>query len=160
MHRKGRRYGPALYQILGWVLLCFSLSTSPQTAGAQRRVPILVYHRFGPVVADGMTVRTATFEAHLRMLAAQGYQIVPLDDVVRWVEGGPDLLPANAVAITADDGHRSVFEVMMPIVQREQIPVTLFIYPSAISNASYALTWDQLRELKKTGLFSVQSHSY
>ncbi|AJG19740.1 Polysaccharide deacetylase [Cupriavidus basilensis] len=147
------------------MLLCFSLSASPlsagaQSAGAQRRVPILVYHRFGPVAADGMTVRTTTFEAHLRMLAAQGYHIVALDDVVRWVEGGPDFLPANAVAITADDGHRSVFDVMMPIVQREQIPVTLFIYPSAISNASYALTWDQLRALKKTGLFSVQSHSF
>lgn len=160
MHRKGRRYAFWLYEILCWTLLCLALSASAQAPGAQRRVPILVYHRFGPVAADSMTVRTETFEAHLRMLSAQGYHIVPLADVVKWIEGGPDSLPAKAVAITADDGHRSVFEVMMPIVLRERIPVTLFIYPSAISNASYALTWDQLRALKRTGLFEIQSHSY
>jgi peptidoglycan/xylan/chitin deacetylase (PgdA/CDA1 family) len=38
--------------------------------------------------------------------------------------------------------------------------MTLFIYPSAVSNASYAMTWDQLRELKGTGLFDFQSHTY
>jgi peptidoglycan/xylan/chitin deacetylase (PgdA/CDA1 family) len=49
---------------------------------------------------------------------------------------------------------------MLPIVKKYHIPVTLFIYPSAISNASYAMTWDQLRELKKTGLFDLQGHTY
>ncbi|HAY23425.1 MAG TPA: polysaccharide deacetylase, partial [Desulfobacterales bacterium] len=39
-------------------------------------------------------------------------------------------------------------------------PVTLFIYPSAISNASYAMTWAQLQELQQTGLFDVQSHTF
>jgi len=38
--------------------------------------------------------------------------------------------------------------------------MTLFVYPSAVSNASYAMTWDQLRELKSTGLFDFQSHTY
>jgi peptidoglycan/xylan/chitin deacetylase (PgdA/CDA1 family) len=36
----------------------------------------------------------------------------------------------------------------------------VFVYPSAISNAKYAMTWDQLRELQKTGLFEIQSHTY
>jgi peptidoglycan/xylan/chitin deacetylase (PgdA/CDA1 family) len=50
--------------------------------------------------------------------------------------------------------------VLLPIVQRERIPVTLFVYPSAISNASYALTWDQLRALQASGWFDVQSHTW
>ena len=49
---------------------------------------------------------------------------------------------------------------MLPLVKKYRIPVTLFIYPSAISNASYAMTWDQLREIKKTGLFDIQGHTY
>ena len=49
---------------------------------------------------------------------------------------------------------------MNPLVRKYHIPVTLFIYPSAISNASYAMTWDQLRELKKSGFFDFQSHTY
>ncbi|MGC5887695.1 hypothetical protein [Ralstonia pseudosolanacearum] len=31
----------------------------------------------------------------------------------------------------------------------------LFVYPSAISNASCAMTWAQLRELTGTGLFEA-----
>ena len=38
--------------------------------------------------------------------------------------------------------------------------MTLFIYPSAISNASYALTWTELAEMVKSGLVDVQSHTY
>jgi peptidoglycan/xylan/chitin deacetylase (PgdA/CDA1 family) len=53
-----------------------------------------------------------------------------------------------------------VYTEMLPIVRRYSIPVTLFIYPSAISNASYALTWEQLKELRQSGLFDIQSHTY
>jgi peptidoglycan/xylan/chitin deacetylase (PgdA/CDA1 family) len=49
---------------------------------------------------------------------------------------------------------------MLPVIRRYGYPVTIFTYPSAISNAKYAMTWEQLRELKKTGLFDVQSHTY
>jgi peptidoglycan/xylan/chitin deacetylase (PgdA/CDA1 family) len=49
---------------------------------------------------------------------------------------------------------------MLPVIRKYGYPVTVFAYPSAISNAKYAMTWEQLRELKKTGLFDVQSHTY
>jgi peptidoglycan/xylan/chitin deacetylase (PgdA/CDA1 family) len=64
------------------------------------------------------------------------------------------------VVITADDGHRSVYERMLPLLKKYGYPATLFIYPSAISNADYALTWAQLRELKASGLIDIQSHTY
>jgi peptidoglycan/xylan/chitin deacetylase (PgdA/CDA1 family) len=59
-----------------------------------------------------------------------------------------------------DDGHSTVYTELLPRVLRHHIPVTLFIYPSAISNASYAMTWEQLAELRATGLFDIQSHTY
>jgi peptidoglycan/xylan/chitin deacetylase (PgdA/CDA1 family) len=62
--------------------------------------------------------------------------------------------------ITADDGHKSVYTDMLPLVREFDIPVTLFIYPSAISNASYAMTWNQLSSLRGTGHFDIQSHTY
>jgi hypothetical protein len=40
------------------------------------------------------------------------------------------------------------------------IPVSLFIYPSAISNASYELTWKQLKEMHASGLVDIESHTY
>jgi peptidoglycan/xylan/chitin deacetylase (PgdA/CDA1 family) len=123
-------------------------------------VVILVYHRFGPTVADSMTVRTSTFESQLQSLELLGYTVIPLRDLLRGLNGEAVALPPRAVVITADDGHRSVYSDMFPLIRRYRLPVTLFIYPSAISNAPYALTWQQLAEMKKSGLVDVQSHTY
>jgi peptidoglycan/xylan/chitin deacetylase (PgdA/CDA1 family) len=123
-------------------------------------VPILLYHRFGPTVADGMTITTPVFESHLKYLRENGYTVIPLRRLVDWyLKKGPPP-PARSVVIVEDDAHKSVYSDMLPLVKKYQVPVTVFIYPSAISNAKYALTWDQLRELKKTGLFDFQSHTY
>lgn len=123
-------------------------------------VPILLYHRFGPTVADSMTIKTSVFEEQLKYLRDNGYRVIPLRQVVDfYLRKGP-APPPKSVVIVEDDAHRSVYTDMLPLVKKYNVPVTVFIYPSAISNASYAMTWDQLRELKKTGLFDFQSHTY
>nr|WP_241688962.1 polysaccharide deacetylase family protein [Burkholderia pseudomallei] len=126
-----------------------------------QRPAILVYHRFSSSAPpDSMTVRVSTFGAQLAFLRAHGYTFVPLRDVVAWAASPSAPLPDKAIAITVDDGHRSVYELLRPIVLRERLPVTLFIYPSAISNASYAMTWDELRALRATGRFDIESHTW
>jgi peptidoglycan/xylan/chitin deacetylase (PgdA/CDA1 family) len=133
---------------------------APSAAAAETAVPILVYHRFGPVVADGMTVRTTVFEEQINWLRTHGYHVVPLRAVVDSLRNRAAPLPHHAIAITVDDGHKSVYSDLLPIVRRERIPVTLFIYPSAISNANYAMTWNELAELARTGLVDIESHTY
>ncbi|RNC71421.1 MAG: polysaccharide deacetylase family protein [Desulfuromonadales bacterium] len=123
-------------------------------------VPILLYHRFGPTVADGMTITTPVLEQHLKYLKENGYRVIPLRQLVDfYLKKGPAPAP-KSVVIVEDDAHKSVYSDMLPLVKKYNVPVTVFIYPSAISNAKYALTWEQLRELKKTGLFDFQSHTY
>jgi peptidoglycan/xylan/chitin deacetylase (PgdA/CDA1 family) len=99
-------------------------------------VPILLYHRFGPAVADSMTVTTPVFESHLKYLHENGYQVIPLKDLMGMYFGGGIPSDSRYVVLVADDAHISVY------------------------NASYAMTWNQLRELKATGLFDFQSHTY
>jgi peptidoglycan/xylan/chitin deacetylase (PgdA/CDA1 family) len=139
--------------LLGW-------SNGHAAGGEEFRIPILVYHRFGASVADRMTLMTSLFESQLRYLRENDYTPIPLRQWVQFRLTGEPALPARAVAITADDGHRSIYSHMLALVQKYRIPVTLFIYPSAISNADFALTWEQLLKLKQTGLFDIQSHSY
>ncbi|MBF0555499.1 MAG: polysaccharide deacetylase family protein [Nitrospirae bacterium] len=122
-------------------------------------VPILLYHRLGPTVADSMTITTPVFESHLKYLRQNGYTVIPLRQVIDSLKDKKPL-PSHCVVIVADDGHKSIYTDMLPLVRKYQVPVTLFIYPSAISNASYAMTWAQLKELKETGLFDLQSHTY
>jgi peptidoglycan/xylan/chitin deacetylase (PgdA/CDA1 family) len=141
----------------GSVLLPVSAATG---SAEPPTVPILVYHRFGPAVKDAMTVRTATLRGQLDYLRAHHHPVIPLRLLVGYLRGQAPAPPRGAVVITVDDGHASVFTEMRPIVSGYQIPVTLFIYPSAVSNASYAMTWAQLDQLRQTGLFDIESHTY
>jgi peptidoglycan/xylan/chitin deacetylase (PgdA/CDA1 family) len=147
-------------------LLAFLLAQPVGVAGGAESdssgtvVPILTYHRLGAVVADSMTVRTSVFSSHLEYLQTNGYTVIPLQRLIAYMAGEAPPPPAHSVVITVDDGHKSVFTDMFPLVSRYHIPVTLFIYPSAISNAKYAMTWQQLREMKDSGLVDIQSHTY
>lgn len=118
--------------------------------------PVLVYHRFDPAAPGPTTVRTTTFESQLAAMRLRGRRIVPLREAL--AELGKSR--GSQAAITVDDGHVSVHSQLFPALRRLDAPVTLFIYPSAISNAAYALTWAQVREMQASGLVDVQSHTY
>jgi peptidoglycan/xylan/chitin deacetylase (PgdA/CDA1 family) len=107
-----------------------------------------------------MTVTTPVFESHLRYLKDHAYNVIPLKQLVGHCLGGESSLPSRPVVIVVDDAHRTVYSDMVPLLKRYRLPVTLFVYPSAISNASYAMTWGQLREVGTTGLVDIQSHTY
>jgi len=150
-------------RFLAVLLLFVSIYCSAPVAAAiaqEPSVPILLYHRFGPTVADGMTIKTSVFEAQMNYLHNNGYKVIPLRQLVLWYQGKGPAPGPKSVVIVEDDAHKSVYSDMLPIVRKYRFPVTVFVYPSAISNAKYAMTWDQLRELKKTGLFDFQSHTY
>lgn len=146
-----------------WLLAIVSLflvDGSPVRAADPPSVPILLYHRLGPVASDEMTVTTPVFEAQLKLIYERGYKVVPLAQLLAALSDSALPMPERAVVLTVDDGHRTVHSDMFPLIQRLKIPVTLFIYPSAISNADYALTWAQLAEMKASGLVDIQSHTF
>ena len=82
------------------------------TANSGRdEVPILLYHRFGPAMADGMTVTTKVFASHLEYLTKNGYTIIPLRKLIDfYLRKVPDL-PPKSVVIVADDGPRAGIRV-------------------------------------------------
>jgi hypothetical protein len=128
------------------------------TANALPRVAIFVYHRFAATSADDLAVRVATFETHIRWLREQGFAVVPLRDIVAWHHDPDAPIPPKAVALTVDDGHLSVRDVLAPVVLRERLPVTLFVHPPAVSAGTYGLGWDDLRALHRSTLFDVQPY--
>ncbi|KAF0118315.1 MAG: polysaccharide deacetylase [bacterium] len=109
------------------VLLAFLLLALPSAQGARQQVtvnsgrdevPILLYHRFGPAVADGMTLTTKVFASHLEYLAKNGYTIIPLRKLIDfYLRKVPDL-PPKSVVIVVDDGHKSVYTDMLPLVRK------------------------------------------
>jgi|UniRef100_A0A7V6A2F4 peptidoglycan/xylan/chitin deacetylase (PgdA/CDA1 family) len=146
---------------LSFVLLTVFFGGTAALAAEPEGVPVILYHRFGPTVADSMTTKTEVFAAQMKWLKDNGYTVIPMRHLVNYLLGQGPPPPPKSVVLCTDDGHKSVYSDMLPIVKKYNYPVTLFIYPSCISNkhAPYAMTWEQLGELQKTGLFDIQSHT-
>ncbi|MHB1949337.1 MAG: polysaccharide deacetylase family protein [Gammaproteobacteria bacterium] len=126
----------------------------------QLNIPIILYHNLNPTIPGSMTVTPLKFEANLKLLKDNGFTFIPLKEAVEYLQGKRDTLPPKPVVLTADDGWESVYTYMYPIVKKLNIPATLFIYPESISSSKHFLTWDQLTELKNSGLFDIQGHTY
>lgn len=119
-------------------------------------VPILCYHRFGGA-SSKMSVSPGNFAAQLDWLARNDYRVIPLSQLLGFLQGR-DALPQRAVVITMDDGYESVHRHALPLLRKHGFPATLFIYSDFIGAAD-GLSWTQLTELKASGLVDVQAHS-
>ena len=135
--------------------LLILLVTLPASLPARAQtVSILTYHRFNPDHAPGATtVTTRTFAAQMNRIAALGIPVIPL----RALFDGT-ALPPRAIAITADDGHRSVFTEMFPILKAHRFPATLFLNPPGLGQGSY-LRFPELLEMQASGLVDCEPHT-
>ncbi len=135
------------------------LAASLGTATAQQpSIPVLTYHRFDPSIAKSATIVTnSVFTAQMRWLQTHDIAVVKLADAVAALHGGKPV--GAAVALTADDGWRSVYTDMFPILRRMNLPATLFINPPMIGHGGAYLTWPMLQEMVQSGLVDVQAHT-
>lgn len=140
----------ALFYFLLFLVPIFGSTQKPD-------IVVLCYHRFGSVAKDSMSVTNTLFESHIKWLKDDGFSIISALDLLDYLKHDKPI-PQKSAVITVDDGHISVYTDLAPIVKKYKIPVTLFIYPSAISNAKYAMSWEQIRELLDTKLFDIGSH--
>ncbi len=148
-----------VYRILLFSLALCGLGIRADAGAPGWSVPILVYHRFEPDAPGLTAIPPSLFAEQLEWLKTHDIAVLPLQTLVAALKRGtPPGQPA--VVLTADDGHRSVYNEMYPLLQKYNVHATLFIYPSAISNSEEALTWEQLEEMVKSGLVDVQSHTY
>ena len=154
-----RRFATSKLRVAIVLLAAFAASNLRAQTARHPGIPVLAYHRFDPVTPGSTTVTIPTLESQLDWIVEHRFTVVPLAIVVQAVHGNVPA-PRNAIAITVDDGHISVFTILFPIIQKYRIPITLFIYPSAISHASYALTWEQLKQMKASGLVDIEAHTY
>ncbi len=125
-------------------------------ANGYQTVPILTYHRFG-VRSNRLTVTPPAFEAQMDYLAKNGYQVISLAQLARFLEG-KEPLPQKSIVITIDDGYRSTFEIAYPTLVRHRFAATVFLYTDFVGVPD-ALTWAQMKEMTASGLIDIQPHS-
>jgi peptidoglycan/xylan/chitin deacetylase (PgdA/CDA1 family) len=107
------------------MIRAFGDSVAPRKAGAGR-LCVLNYHRIlssaDPFLDSEPDV--ATFEWQMRLLK-QCFNVLPLHDAVHTL--ATERMPPRAVAISFDDGYRSIHDLAMPILVKHGLPATVFV---------------------------------
>lgn len=127
------------------------------TQSGYQTVPILCYHRFAASCDSPLCMPAAVFERQLRYLRDNGYRSISPEALADFLDYRKPL-PKKSVMITVDDGYRSVYNVAYPLLKKYGFTATLFIYIDYVGVSRQAITWDELRELKRAG-FYIGSHS-
>jgi biofilm PGA synthesis lipoprotein PgaB len=165
---------PALFIAL---LLLFALCLiGTAHAEPQPKLTILSYHE----IAEGndalipmYTVTPTNFVRQMDWLKNNGYHFVGMNDVLADY-AGKKALPDRAVLITFDDGYRSVYVHAFPILKLFNAPAVVALVGSWMDVPENGkvnfdgrsiprtdlLSWEQLREMTKSGLVEVASHTY
>jgi peptidoglycan/xylan/chitin deacetylase (PgdA/CDA1 family) len=106
------------------------------------------------------TASPEQFREQLDYLAANGYHVVPLGDLVAYLAGRINSLPKRAVVITVDDGWSCTYTTIVPELRRRGMPVTVFVYPRIVGKGTHAVTWAQVAEMAGMHGIEIGSHSY
>lgn len=148
-----------------------------QTSGLDtRNLTVLAYHevtsKTNSIIPD-YAVTTQQFKQHLEWLKKNGYHFIRVDDILAAQKGKLALRP-KSVLLTFDDGYRSFYDDVLPILNEQKIPALLAVvgawlepnenqkvqFGDAQIDRSHILSWPELQEIQKTGLVELASHSY
>ena len=118
-------------------------------------VPVLMYH----AVSDDLWgywdlfVSPETMEQELLYLQENGYETIWFEDLSH-VEDFE-----KPVILTFDDGYDDNYTELFPLLQKYNAKATIFVIPKAIGTP-HKMTAEQVQELSRSGLVSIQSHTY
>ncbi len=121
--------------------------------------------------ADAIT--TKTFVQFLDWLKGTGWKTISLDDVSAAARG-LRRLPDKAILLTFDDGYRSLYTRVFPLLKAYRYPAVAALVGSWMEDAadgtvlygdkkvprSNFVSWAEAREMQASGLIEFASHSY
>jgi len=110
-----------------------------------RRGAILLYHRVADPASDPwqMAVSPENFAAHMAIIRRRR-EARPLSELSKWLyQPGK---PENAITVTFDDGYVDNVRTALPILEREQVPATVYVVSGAVGKPD-AFWWDFLNRV-------------
>ncbi len=121
-------------------------------------VPVLTYHGINDS-NDGLSVRPQAFAGQLLALKTAGFHPITLSQYVSFVHGDRRGLPSRPILLTFDDGRLDTYRAADRILRKYRFPATMFTFAAwPTMNPGFDLTWDELRRMVQSGIWSVQEH--
>ncbi len=95
---------------------------------------------------------TVWFETVILWLKKK-YNMISAKDIYAYFYYGKKL--KNACLITVDDGHKTSYSTIYPILKKHNVPAIFFVSPFIAQNNNTSLFWFQaVRQIQNTNLFS------
>lgn len=106
----------------------------------RKTAPILLYHRVASLTFDpvSLAVTPETFEKHISFLVRH-FSIIPLSELSRQLMTGT--LKDNVASITFDDGYRDNLINALPILEKYNVPATIFVTTGLLGQRGVSV-WD------------------
>jgi peptidoglycan/xylan/chitin deacetylase (PgdA/CDA1 family) len=98
---------------------------------------VLCYHALSPTWEADLSTTPARFERQIAMLRARGYRGATFTELVTTQPSG------RVVAVTFDDAYRSVIELARPILDRFELPATVFA-PTDFIDSEQPMRWARI----------------
>lgn len=116
--------------------------------------PILLYHRVASIKHDPLylAVTPARFEEHMSYLRDK-YDVIPLKKLCERIES--KRLQGKEAAVTFDDGYKDNLVNALPILEKYNIPATIFVTTGQIGRQA-SFDWDFKYEQEDRGDFLSQ----
>lgn len=142
-------------------LLLFTIGVN----ASANHIPVLLYHDVQHEYAPDRAVITVTplrFEEHIAALLNSGYTPISFEDAYN-ASKGKFTVPEKPVIISFDDGYDTNYKYAFPIIKKYGVKTTIFVVVGTVGQVvgnNGHFTWEQAREMQKSGLVSIQSHTY
>lgn len=119
---------------------------------------IFAYFNVGNDANPNINIRDEQFAGQIQELVDGPYNVLPLPRIIEAFKEGKDL-PDRTVAITFDGADKSILDYAVPTLIKNDLPFTVFIPAQRVNDgkAPY-MSWDDLRDLKKSKLVSFGLH--
>jgi peptidoglycan/xylan/chitin deacetylase (PgdA/CDA1 family) len=149
-----------LLTIVGWSLNTHAaIRIQPEEKIKNIFTPILLYHRVVPKPASIYDITPDMLEKQIGFMLAQGYQPITALQYIK-LQKHPKFFPDKPVVLTFDDGTKSHYQYVFPILQKYKIKATFFVYPgNIVSEGSLQLTWPELKKMAWAGM-DIESHTF
>lgn len=149
--------------LIGIILILDRVGTEQRYKIAERKIsiPIFVYHNIvddkSEIEYDYMQTTKAKFEEQIIGLKLLGYHFITYDDLIAYKNGEKDLSKRSCL-ITFDDGLKGVYTNAFPMIQKYDVPITVFIINNNMET-DLTLSWKEAKEMEESGLVTIASHS-
>ena len=146
-------------------------------------LPVIYFHSIAPRQNYNWSYSHLTLELHffeelLKYLRRNKYETILLDE---FIDNANEISSDKVIALSFDDGYLDNWIYVFPLLKKFEFNATIFISPETVDKQNIIrpnlddywlgkinwndldrwgyLSWQEMLEMQKTGLFSFQSHT-